>query len=111
MDKTSLEAAVTGLIGRRIPSLTGRTSYEIANVQPGLDATLVGSGRKVPSVLAWDDIKRVYDCCEQDPQIRLTPTLVDRILQPQYRSSSTMCALVLALREPERVMSARERRN
>jgi len=87
---------------RKLPSSTGKKIYTVTDVESDI-VTLTGPGRKQPSRLRCTDIERVYN--EAIPGIQLTPTRVDRILRNrQYRDSSTMCALVLAMQDPTRVI-------
>lgn len=93
---------LASLSGRRIPSATGRTCYDVIEVAPGRSVTLTGPGRKAPSVLPWADIERVYRAARSGNSV--TPTAIDEILEnPQYRDSSTMCALVLAMLDSGRI--------
>ena len=88
--------------GSRLPSVTGRAVYTVEEVVPGDRVVLTGPDRKQPSVLCWDDIGLVYAAACAGRSI--TPTTVDEILdEPNYRDSSTMYALVLAMVYPNRV--------
>ena len=85
-----------------LPSYSGGVTYTVTEFAPGSHVTLTSPDRQQPSVLPWSDITRVYD--EARPEFPLTPAVVDAILDnPQNRNSSTMCALVLAMRDPTRV--------
>jgi hypothetical protein len=90
------------MLGCLLPSYSGSVMYTVTEVEPGSHVTLTSPDRQQPSVLPWADIARVYN--EARPAVPLTPTVVDAILEnPQNRDSSTMCALVLAMRDPTRV--------
>jgi len=83
------------LLNPTLPSYTGRVVYTVTDVQAGTSVTLESPNRKLPSVLPWKDIQRVFASAGTS----LTPSKVDVILSnPQNRDSSTMCALVLAMR-------------
>ncbi len=85
---------------RSIPSITGRVTYKVTKVRIGESVELESPTRKQPSVLRWEDIRTVSH--EGSPDLNTVE--VDNILgNPQYRDSSTMCALVLAMRDPTRV--------
>lgn len=88
--------------GCRLPSSTGRVVYTVVEVVPGQHVTLDSPNRGRPSVLPWEDIERVYSAACSGRHI--TPKAVDEILEnPNNHHSSTMCALVLAMRDPNRV--------
>jgi hypothetical protein len=88
--------------GKLLPSYTGRVRYKVTSVEDGISVTLECRTRKKPSILPWGDIRRVFDLAVTN----LTPTRVDIILhKPQNRDSSTMCALILAMRNPDRVQN------
>ncbi len=90
--------------GCLLPSYSGSVMYTVTEVEPGRHVVLTSPDRQQPSVLVWADIARVYNEAEARAEIPLTPTVVDVILEnPQNRDSSTMCALVLAMRDPNRV--------
>jgi hypothetical protein len=85
-----------------LPSYSGSVMYRVTEVEPSSHVTLTSPDRSQPSVLPWADIARVYNAAQVETP--LTPTVVDVILENrQNRDSSTMCALVLAMREPTRV--------
>jgi hypothetical protein len=88
--------------GAFIPSSTGRARYEVTHVEPGKYVILTSPTRSQPSVLKWEDIERVYT---QRPPGVLRTVDVDMILEnDQFRHSATMCALVLAMLDPRRIM-------
>lgn len=90
------------LRGCLLPSYSGSVMYTVAEVEGGSHVTLTSPDRKEPSVLPWADIARVFGTATDN--IPFTPGVVDSILEnPQNRDSSTMCALVLAMRDPTRV--------
>lgn len=87
------------LHGRQIPSIRG-TVYFVTVVQ-GQHVTVSHSARK-PSILPWDQIELVYNAaCSGIP---ITTRTVDELRRnhPASRDSSTMCALILAMRDPGR---------
>jgi hypothetical protein len=91
-----MEQILRAMQGRLLPSVTGRVHYTIMSVEAGRSVTLEGGRRSSPSILAWRDIRTVYDAARAGGDI--TPTVVDEILDnPNNRDSSTMCALVLAM--------------
>ena len=91
---------LTRMLNCTLPSYTGRVIYTVTDIRVGKTVTLESPTRKQPSVLPWQDIQRVFN----SPGTALTPTKVDTILNnPQNRDSSTMCALVLAMRDPKRL--------
>lgn len=98
-----MEERLLQLQGHEIPSSSGRRVYTVAQIEVGVRVTLTGQNRQ-DSVLRWADIERVYDEAGAEP---LTPTRVDAILgeHPATHNASTMCALVLALRDPIRASS------
>lgn len=98
-----MEELLLPLRGCQLPSYTGSVHYTVAEVVPAVQVTLTSPDRRHPSILPWADISRVFT---QSPDgVPLTPTVVDAILNdPQNRDSSTMCALVLAMRDPTRVL-------
>lgn len=97
-----MEQLLLGMLGGVLPSRSGSTSYTVTAVVPGVHVTLDGPGRAQPSVLPWRDIERVVN--EAPQGVPLNTRIVDEILEnPQYRHSSTMCALVLAMQFPSRV--------
>jgi len=98
--KDALAERLIALKGRRLPSSSGRKEYVLAEVEVGKSVTLTGSNRS-DSVLKWGAIERVYTAASNG----LTPTEVDNILRedPATHNASTMCALILALRNPGRI--------
>lgn len=93
---------LAGLQGCLLPSYSGSVMYSVAEVVTGSHVTLTSPDRRQPSVLAWEVIARVFGAVRDE--IPFTPSVVDAILEnPQNRDSSTMCALVLAMRDPTRV--------
>lgn len=100
--QASMEDRLMQMRGCWVPSYSLRVMYKIIMVEPGHGVTLISRSRQRPSELLWADIKRVYSGAQ--PAVDLTPTVVDKILDnPQNRDSSTMCALVLAMRDPSRI--------
>jgi hypothetical protein len=90
------------LHGCLLPSYSGTVMYTVTQVEPGSHVTLTSPNRQEPSVLPWADIAQVYR--QGRPDVPLAPAVVDAILgNPDNRDSSTMCALVLAMRNPSRV--------
>ena len=88
--------------GCLLPSYSVRVMYRVSEVEPGRHVTLTSPNRQQPSVLPWADIAMVYNGAPA--HVPLTPTVVDVVLEnPQNRDSSTMCALILAMRDPTRV--------
>ncbi len=82
------------LDGQVIKSQSGRASYTVGIDESCDEVILSNLSRKQPSRLKFRDINRVLQVADRT----LTPTQVDSILDnPQFRDSSTMCALVLAL--------------
>jgi hypothetical protein len=76
--------------------------YKVAEVEPGRHVTLTSPNRTRQSVLPWRDIEQVFNGAS--PESPLTPAVVDEILEnPENHDSSTMCALVLAMRDPTRI--------
>ncbi len=100
----SLYARINPLRGARLPSITGSVEYEVTEVTFGSHVTLDCPTRAGPSRLPWDEIRLVFEAAETGTQI--TPTGVDRILGKAVYYSSTMCALVLAMRDPSRASTA-----
>lgn len=88
------------LNGCWIPSVSGRVEYQVT-VRPGESVT-VGHPARDPSVLKWEQIRIVYEAADAS----LTPKEVDEILEdhPATHNASTMCALVLAMKDPSRVI-------
>jgi hypothetical protein len=83
----------------QIPSIRG-TMYSVTVVQ-GKHVT-VSHSRRMPSVLPWNQVELVYNAaCSGTP---ITPKTVDKLRQdhPASHDGSTMCALVLAMRDPLR---------
>ena len=92
------------MLGRRLPSITGRVVYDVATVHRDRHVTLRSPNRKEDSVLPWRDIERIYNAARSG--MNITPTAVDGILSnPNNRDSSTMCALVLAMLDPSRILA------
>jgi hypothetical protein len=98
-----MEAILRRIDGHRVPSKSGRAVY-LVTVQPGNSVTLVGPRRRYPSVLLWADIRHIYTTSRRMQPEWLNTVRVDEILEnPNNRDSSTMCALVLAMMNLERV--------
>jgi len=86
----------------KVPSYTHKVVYTIVDVVPGSHVSLTSPTRKSSSVLRWKDIKRAYEWQGQTGE--LTPSVVDEILRDSKNlESATMCALVLAMRDPARL--------
>ncbi len=101
-DETRL---LVSMVGCRIPSYSGRVVYRIRAVRPQSQVVLDSPNRQSPSNLPWDKIEQVHDAAVGGNAI--TPTVVDRILDnPNNRDSSTMCALILAILYPRRIIRA-----
>lgn len=90
--------------GKRYKGYGTLLAYEYKMPRPApVQVTLTSPTRKQPSVLPWKLIDLVY---REAPPSVLRTVDVDRILdEPQYRHSATLCALVLALKHPSRVLS------
>jgi hypothetical protein len=90
-----VEEILQAMVGRTLTSFDGTRRYTVAEVLPGIHVTITSETRQ-PSILAWQDIDRVFQGARNGIAIR--PTVVDEILDnPQYRHSSTMSALVRAM--------------
>ncbi len=85
-------------VGDVIPSKSGRKTYQILAIEPGISVTLGHAGR-VPSVLTWEQIEIVYWAVMSKEEKTLTTSEVDELLKhhPATRNASTMCALVLSM--------------
>lgn len=100
-----MDDLLLSMLGCKLPSASGRVIYSVSSVELGQRVVLVSSGRRKPSSLPWNDIERVY-CAARAGQA-ITPTSVDEILEnPNNYDSSTMCALVLAMKDPKRIKRA-----
>lgn len=97
-----MDELLLAMRGCLLPSYSGSVKYTVTEVEPRGHVSLTSPDLQQPSVFQWADIARVYN--EARPEIPLTPTVVDVILDNlQNRDSSTMCALVLAMRDPNRI--------
>jgi hypothetical protein len=96
-----LRDILLNLLNCQIKSLRGKV-YRVSEVTPGLHVVLTSPGRSVDSVLRWKDIERVYEWKGATKDLK--PKIVDEILaDSKNQESSTMCALVLAMRDPRRI--------
>jgi hypothetical protein len=97
-----MDEILLAMLEHQLPSVTGRVMYKVTEVEPGSHVSLMSAGRQQPSALRWADIARVFN--EAGHGAEFTPTRVDEFLEnPQNWDSSTMCALVLAMRDGSRV--------
>src|SRR5262249_29261075 len=102
LEGAPMDALLLPMRGCLLPSYSGSVMYTVTEVEPGSHVTLTSPNRQQPSVLPWADIARVYEGSRED--VPLTPTVVDVIWEnPETRDSSTMWALVLAMRNPTRI--------
>ena len=96
-----MEKKLIEMCGKSIPSSTGMVTYLVKEVVPKDHVTLTAQSRKQPAVLKWADIELVF---KKAPASGVRTVDVDQVLNnPQFRASSPMCALVLALRNPRLV--------
>jgi hypothetical protein len=94
---------VRGLKSCKLPSYKRTKVYTVVDVVEREHVILKSPTRKSHSVLRWKDIKRAYEWPGLTAD--LPPTVVDGILRDSKNlESSTMCALVLAMRDPSRVV-------
>lgn len=85
----------------KIKSFNGKRHYVVEEVVPSSYVTLTSPTRRGKSMLRWQDIELVYHSRTEES---LRPAIVDKILRDQrFLESSTMCALVLAMKDSSRV--------
>lgn len=89
------------MLGQTIPSLTETVHYLVSEVEPGSHVTLTSSSRQQASRLNWEDVESVNR--ELSVSGPMTKDVKQILGNPQFRHCSPMCALILALRHPERV--------
>lgn len=98
---TPLDDILLRMLRCELPSYTGRVMYLVTEVETGSHVTLTSPGRKKPSVLPWGNIERVFNRARSGTL--LTPSVVGAILEKPQNRHSSMCALILAMLDPNRL--------
>ena len=97
-----MTAIVLPAVGSSLPSLSGSVMYTVIDSSPGEQVTLSSPSRQEPAVLPWSEIECVLTFARTAPHID-TGMVDDALENEQYRKSSPMCAVVLAILDPNRV--------
>ena len=106
---TLISPMIRSLVGKAIPSKRkgkNQAIYRIESIDDGVQVVMTGGTRKQPSQLAWADIEKVYAYAAKVGVDHVTTNDVDLLVVGNNNnwSSSTMLALILAMRHPSRAV-------